>query len=292
LVATTNVEMPTKSASERSTREELMMNVVSSLSNISYYGGNSILEHGKDISRILVRLLTLGVSGSSSGTVQESKTNHTSSTGMDEFHGWLSLECARVYGNFSRTDELRTCMRSTGADVAMVMLMEHDDRDLVHSSCGVLVNLAITPSGKRLLLRDRGEGLRTILSVVKDAGTKDIGLSTLACRALYNVYMTGSIEGGNGSEEISDDDIDALSRERDRLRPTVCAALDELEDVVSDMVEDMEEEEDEEDEEELCMCRDFLDVVRPMLKKLDNEGDGNEMEKEENDMVPLKDCKK
>ena len=22
---------------------------------------------------------------------------------MDEFHGWLSLECARVYGNFSRT---------------------------------------------------------------------------------------------------------------------------------------------------------------------------------------------
>ena len=103
LVATTNVEMPTKSASERSTREELMMNVVSSLSNISYYGGNSILEHGKDISRILVRLLTLGVSGSSSGTVQESKTNHTSSTGMDEFHGWLSLECARVYGNFSRT---------------------------------------------------------------------------------------------------------------------------------------------------------------------------------------------
>ena len=183
-------------------------------------------------------------------------------------------------------------MRSTGADVAMVMLMEHDDRDLVHSSCGVLVNLAITPSGKRLLLRDRGEGLRTILSVVKDAGTKDLGLSTLACRALYNVYMTGSIEGGNGSEEMSDDDIDALSRERDRLRPTVCAALDELEDVVSDMVEDMEEEEDEEDEEELCMCRDFLDVVRPMLKKLDNEGDGNEMEKEENDMVPLKDCKK
>ena len=61
--------------------------------------------------------------------------------------------------------------------------------------------------------------------------------------------------------EMSDDDIDALSRERDRLRPTVCAALDELEDVVSDMVEDMEEEEDEEDEEELCMCRDFLDVV-------------------------------
>ena len=116
LNATTNVSMPDRRehSSERSTREELMMNVVSSLSNISFYGGKSILAHGKDISRILVRLLTLGVSGSNGGNggdnVAESKSNAHPSPLLDddedEFHSWLSLECARVYGNFSRTGEL------------------------------------------------------------------------------------------------------------------------------------------------------------------------------------------
>jgi hypothetical protein len=202
-------------------------------------------------------------------------------------------------------------MRLTGADVAMVMLMDHNDRDLVHSSCGVLVNLAITPSGKRLLLRDRGEGLLTILSVVKDAGTKDIALSTLACRALYNVFMTGSVEGGEGcadSEGVSGTEISALCAERDRLCPLVRAAVDELEDVVTDMVEDYEEDDDENDEEDLCRCRDFLSVVRPMLKSLAGAGsatpeqmvgaNGNEAlaaEEEEHDMIPLldpRDCKK
>ena len=85
-----------------------MMNVVSSLSNISFYGGHSILQHGKEISRILVRLLTMGVSGehngehNGEGEEKEGKTNGDEEE-EDYFHSWLSLECARVYGNFSRS---------------------------------------------------------------------------------------------------------------------------------------------------------------------------------------------
>ena len=183
-------------------------------------------------------------------------------------------------------------MRATGADVAMVMLMEHDDRDLVHSSCGVLVNLAITPSGKRLLLRNRGEGLRTILSVVKDAGTKDLRLATLACRALYNVYITGSVEGtedeetkeGGRHEECSADRIRELVSNLALLRSSVVSTLDELEDVVADMMEDFEDD-DEEDEEDAMMCRDFLSVVQPLLVSLarqeKEEETGGEQQKEE-----------
>jgi hypothetical protein len=147
LRVTTSVPMPKKSTPERNTREELMMNVVSSLSNISYYGGNGIVQHGKEISRILVRLLTIGVSGGSGGgSSNESKTSSSSSSSSldeedDEFHSWLSLECARVYGNFSRSVELRACMRATGADVAMVMLMEHDDRELVSCIQIVLIDI-------------------------------------------------------------------------------------------------------------------------------------------------------
>ena len=83
-----------------------MMNVVSSLSNISFYGGHSILQHGKEISRILVRLLTMGVSGERNGEGEggqkEGETNGDEEE-EDDFHSWLSLECARVYGNFSRS---------------------------------------------------------------------------------------------------------------------------------------------------------------------------------------------
>jgi len=364
LASVTSVSMPLRQE-ERSTREELTMNVVSTLSNVSFYGGSSILCHGKNISRILVRLLTMGVSGNrtmaeeeeegkrnvgggSSGSSSGSSGGASSSSLLDddenEFHSWLSLECARVYGNFSRTGtffffflffsffflslfspakhsltfsfstfyffllfsfpllpffhstqyktaELRSCMRATGADVAMVMLMEHDDRDLVHSSCGVLVNLAITPSGKRLLLRNRGEGLRTILSVVKDAGTKDLRLATLACRALYNVYITGSVEGtedeetkeGGRHEECSADRIRELVSNLALLRSSVVSTLDELEDVVADMMEDFEDD-DEEDEEDAMMCRDFLSVVQPLLVSLarqeKEEETGGEQQKE------------
>ena len=123
LASVTSVSMPLRQE-ERSTREELTMNVVSTLSNVSFYGGSSILCHGKNISRILVRLLTMGVSGNrtmaeeeeegkrnvgggSSGSSSGSSGGASSSSLLDddenEFHSWLSLECARVYGNFSRT---------------------------------------------------------------------------------------------------------------------------------------------------------------------------------------------
>lgn len=155
----------------------------------------------------------------------------------------------------------------------------------------------------------RGDGLMTILSVVKDAGTKDISLSTLACRALYNVYMTGGIE-----KEIDNNDNSVeLITKRKRLRSSVWATLDELEDVVSDMVEDFEDDEIDENDDEWKQCRDFLSVVRPMLsffqKRAEEEQEGKEggesinnvgteihrsgtnITKGENDLVPLDDFK-
>ena len=119
LASVTSVSMPSRQE-ERSTREELTMNVVSTLSNVSFYGGSSILCHGKNISRILVRLLTMGVSGnrtmaeeeeegkrnvggSSSGSSGGASSSSLLDDDENEFHSWLSLECARVYGNFSRT---------------------------------------------------------------------------------------------------------------------------------------------------------------------------------------------
>ena len=120
---------------------------------------------------------------------------------------------------------------------------------------------------------------------VKDAGTKDLSLSTLACRALYNVYMTGTLnskewgEGGEGREDAKV--AQEMGATRDRLRSSVWVTLDELEDVVSDMVEDFEDDAMDPEDEEWRQCRDFLSVVRPMLEFFSQEVERGGGEEEE-----------
>jgi hypothetical protein len=83
----------------------------------------------------------------------------------------------------------------------MILLLEHDSRELVYSACGVLVNLAVSVKGKKLMLKATdlhptaasATAVDKLLGVIRDAGLKDLSLVTLACRALYNLCLPASL---------------------------------------------------------------------------------------------------
>ena len=51
------------------------------------------------------------------------------------------LEAARAFANFSRCPNLRQYLTSSRSDEIFVLLLEHENRDIVMSVCGVLMNL-------------------------------------------------------------------------------------------------------------------------------------------------------
>ena len=59
------------------------------------------------------------------------------------------------------------------------------------SVCGVLINLAACDEGKQLLRSKDTEGISKLLCVVRDAGTNDLEMSTLACKVLHNACLDG-----------------------------------------------------------------------------------------------------
>merc|ERR1711907_183548 len=118
------------------------------------------------------------------------------------------IEAARAFGNFSRDQAMRDAMTLNRVPEILIVLLDHQSFDVVHSVCGVLVNLAQDAQGKLALLEgccdeaflscqddldldvdeDCG-GLGKLLSVFRSAGLREIDLAKVACMALANYTL-------------------------------------------------------------------------------------------------------
>jgi hypothetical protein len=74
------------------------------------------------------------------------------------------------------------------------VLLDHVDREIVLTACGVAMNLASDAAGKVLL--DTVGGVKKLVDILGHAGLRDLAMSTVACRALHNYIMSAPEAGG------------------------------------------------------------------------------------------------
>ena len=249
--------------------EELKLNVVSAISNLSYYAIPGSLD-GCENKKMNARCHFMETEGEKViGLMAPMLLENEQEEGI--------LEAARAFANFSRCPNLRQYLTASRSDEIFVLLLEHENRDIVMSVCGVLMNLAASQEGKTLIRGQETQGLNKLLGVVRDAGTNDLEMSILACKVLHNACLDGV--------DLADvEELGGLN-----MIEKICNSLDELVDVVEDIVNDEEEErqqdEYDDNDNDLELERHFLEVGSSLLKLLSpynaNSDDG--------DLVPLSD---
>ena len=221
-------------------REELVLNIVSAITNLSYYvthrppraydfreDESLFADHGATCGGLLDALL------------------HDNSEAVSE--------TARAFGNFSRDAAARRIMRDVGADEALVLLLVHTSRDVAFAAAGALVNVAADPATKGILLRDDLGGTRELVEIVRRAGLQDLALAADACKALHNLLLEADVGGAA-----------ALlgARVHGRLRDTLAELVDAAEDAATIAAETPGAEPD-------AGCTDFLAAARALQLILD-----------------------
>ena len=169
--------VPILRASLDANREELLLNAVSAVTNLSFYGGGGggsggsggggsvVLRESRPLIAVLVEVLL-----------------HENEEAV--------AEAARAFGNFSRLPDGRQAMAAARADEALVILLDHAARDVVLAAAGALVNMGSDPSCFEALLASPApgapNGCAKLVSLVRRLGLRDSPLAAVCCKALYN----------------------------------------------------------------------------------------------------------
>eukprot|EP01135_Chromosphaera_perkinsii_P012051 Nk52_evm14s2578 gene=Nk52_evmTU14s2578 len=161
--------------------EELILNVVATFNNLSYYNieGNIAVDNRIVVSKVIIPLLL-----------------HVNVEAV--------IETVRVFGNFTRFDNVKILMHELKADVAMVVLLSHSDRDVVYSACGVLINLMANKCHREVFFKNDGVG--ALVTIMDQLGISDIPILSLACKILCNY----GCDNNNSAQYFGGEDCDAL----------------------------------------------------------------------------------
>ena len=201
--------------STRLKSEELMLNTVSCITNITYYCSTDQVddEQMDHLEMVASRLLPILLDPNIEAVI----------------------ESARAFGNLSRTHMSRKTEPILYE--TLLVLLDHDDPDVVYTVLGVLMNIAMKPRGREQLAAS--DLVSKSIEIVRSAGLKYLSLNTMACKVLCNMSTAGF-----------------ESKVAGRLEST----LDELIHAVSD-----------EDDNE---SRDFVQVAKVLCRKCKTDGGG------------------
>jgi hypothetical protein len=145
--------------------EELVLSTLATLNNLTYYPVESSEKQAQDI------------------TVFTMIKGYIDCDNLE-----AQIESSRVLGNLTRSPGVRDSLAASEAWPAIVRLLSSDQRDLIYTSVGVIVNM-MSDWDKRQSLCGLGgvAGLVTVLRECgEEAGGPDWLLASLACQALWN----------------------------------------------------------------------------------------------------------
>eukprot|EP00441_Pelagodinium_beii_P035253 CAMPEP_0197633012 /NCGR_PEP_ID=MMETSP1338-20131121/9484_1 /TAXON_ID=43686 ORGANISM="Pelagodinium beii, Strain RCC1491" /NCGR_SAMPLE_ID=MMETSP1338 /ASSEMBLY_ACC=CAM_ASM_000754 /LENGTH=882 /DNA_ID=CAMNT_0043204595 /DNA_START=1 /DNA_END=2649 /DNA_ORIENTATION=- len=148
--------------------EELVLNVVAAVTNLLFYDVPSNLLFQEDNKQLLCRLFRPLL--------------------LESYNVEALVETARALGNLSRHADARRCMVGLRLDEILVILLDHDDRDLVFYSCGALVNFAADPDCTPRLT-SACPAVQKLAKLLGDAPSDDPALQLVAVKVLTNLSL-------------------------------------------------------------------------------------------------------
>jgi len=148
--------------------EELVLNVVAAVTNLLFYDVPSNLLFQEDSKQLLCRLFRPLL--------------------LESYNVEALVETARAIGNLSRHADARRCMASLRLDEVLVILLDHDDRDLVFYACGALVNLGADRDCTPRLL-GVSPAVQKLAKLLGDAPSDDPALQLVAVKVLTNLSL-------------------------------------------------------------------------------------------------------
>jgi len=167
--------------------EEVVLNVISAITNISYYQHPDAVLRSLEIGeRLLGCLMPL-----------------LFSTNTEMLH-----EAVRVLGNFSRNQEFRKLMSSCRVDETMSVLLDHADHDIIFATAGVVLNISTDYDARQVLYANGCEGLAKIVESLYRFGKNRPEIAVIICKILVNLSVTKPApptgeHGGEGENKSS-----------------------------------------------------------------------------------------
>lgn len=221
--------------------EELMLNIVSCLTNLSYYCTPTNATASAP-TKLFIESHWLEIARQLSAILWNQNEEAV-------------LEAARAFGNLSRFSDVLQFLGDHQILDGLVVLLDHSSREIVYTVCGVLMNAALDPDARIRICDVRqlpsgsgGEAIdaRALLTgILASAGTEDLEMSCIAAKVLYNLVLPTS--DSETAKFIS-------SKEGEELKKTVASVLRDLQ-----ANRRAEEEEDESEDQ---------DTLREVLSQL------------------------
>eukprot|EP00899_Mesostigma_viride_P026896 jgi/Mesvir1/7391/Mv19192-RA.1 len=147
--------------------EELILNVISAITNLSFYEG--------DNNRII--------------KMRDAMLHHLA-VFLTSANEEAVVESARAFGNFSRYEEVRAYMAAARVDDALILLLDHSNRDILFSACGALMNVTAELEHKRVVAREGGVG--RLVDVLDHWADEDLSLVCVVCKTLFNLSVASA----------------------------------------------------------------------------------------------------
>eukprot|EP00435_Cladocopium_sp_Y103_P002839 s4514_g1.t1 len=162
--------------------EELVLNVVAAITNLLFYDVPANLLFHEDGAADGHSC----VDGFRDGHADESKQllcRLFRPLLLESYNVEALVETARALGNLSRHADARRCMASLRLDEILVILLDHDDRDLVFYSCGALDSECIPR------LAGSTPAVQKLAKLLGDAPCSDPMLQLVAVKVLTNLSL-------------------------------------------------------------------------------------------------------
>ncbi|PNH12894.1 Armadillo repeat-containing protein 2 [Tetrabaena socialis] len=169
--------------------EELVLNTVCALTNLSFYQSEPAAPEGGFSNKVLLlppaRLLP--------------RITPLLMCDNEE----AVIEAARVYGNFSRSPDVRDYMQSSRVVEALVLLLDHGNSEVLYSVCGTLINFTMDAS-RKAVLGALGGGARLVEVLGRtvaqgELGERDEAIVDVVCKALFNIASADDAGAGAGA---------------------------------------------------------------------------------------------